>query len=51
MWRSWNVDFAYMFAFGPDETVGTNDLVGDEFDNSVHQSEMHAICFSFMRQW
>ncbi len=50
-WRCWNIDMAYMFAFGPDQTVGTSDLVGGDFDRSFHRAQTHAICFSFLRRF
>ncbi|MBN2021604.1 MAG: outer membrane protein transport protein [Pirellulales bacterium] len=50
-WRSWNVDLSYMFAFGPEVTVGTSDIVGGDFNNSVHRAQTHALSFSFLRRF
>lgn len=50
-WRCWNVDLSYMFAFSPELTVGTSDLVGGDFDQSFHRAQTHAIAFSFLRRF
>ncbi|MBN1911088.1 MAG: outer membrane protein transport protein [Pirellulales bacterium] len=50
-WREWNIDFAYMFAFGQEQHVGASDLLGADFSNSVHRSQVHDISFSFIRHF
>ena len=50
MVRGWNVDLGYMFCFGPNQTVGQSDLVGGEFNNSLHQAYTHCVAISLMRQ-
>jgi long-chain fatty acid transport protein len=50
-WRCWDIDLAYMFAFGPDTKVATSDFVGGDFDQSSHRAQTHALAFSFMRQF
>ena len=50
-YRGWNIDFAYLFAFGPNRRVGASDLVGGDYSNSFHRSQIHDISFSFMRQF
>ncbi len=50
-YRDWNIDLAYMFAFGPNRRVGTSDLVGGDYSNSFHRAQIHDISFSFIRQF
>lgn len=50
-WREWEIDGYYMFLFSPEESVGTNSLVGSDFDNSTHQSFIHAIGVSAIRRF
>jgi long-subunit fatty acid transport protein len=51
MWKCWNVDLAYMFAFGGERSVGTSDFVGRDLDRSFHRAQTHAVCFSFLRRF
>lgn len=50
-WRSWDLDASYMFLFSPEFTTGTNSLVGTDFDNSTHQSFIHALGLSAIRRF
>ncbi len=50
-YRGWNIDLAYLFAFGSDRQVGTSDLVGGDYSNSFHRAQIHDISFSFIRQF
>jgi long-subunit fatty acid transport protein len=49
--RGWDIDLAYLFAFGSNRHVGTSDLVGGDYSNSFHRAQVHDISFSFMRQF
>lgn len=51
VWQSWDVDLAYMFNFGPERSVGTSGLLGNDFDLSNHRAQVHCIAFSFLRQF
>ena len=48
-WRSWNLDFAYMYSFGPDRHVGVSDLAGNEFGQSTQRGKTHCAGFSLMK--
>ncbi len=50
-WKRWDLDLAYMFAFGPDKHVGVSDLVGNEFGNSTQRAQAHCAAFSFIRRF
>lgn len=47
----WEVDASYMFLFSPEVTVGTNDLLGSDFDNSTHQAFVHALGISVIKRF
>jgi len=47
----WNADLAYMFSFGPEQTVGASNFIGGDFDLSVHRAQTHCIAFSLMRRF
>lgn len=49
--HSWDVNFAYMYSFGPTVNVGTSDFVGGDFDNSVHRNRTHCVAFSLTRKF
>jgi len=50
-WRGWEIDVAYMFAFGPELAVDSSGLVGGNFDHSLHRAQTHDISFSFLRRF
>jgi long-chain fatty acid transport protein len=47
----WEVDASYMFLFSPELSVGTNDLLGSDFDNSTHQAFVHALGLSLIKRF
>ena len=49
--KSWNVDLAYQFAFGPDITVADSDFIGGDFDNSVYKVQAHWLSASLMKKF
>jgi long-chain fatty acid transport protein len=50
-WKKWDLDLAYMYAFGSDKHVGVSELAGGEFDNSTHRAQAHCAAFSFIRRF
>ncbi|MEO1614294.1 MAG: outer membrane protein transport protein [Planctomycetota bacterium] len=50
-WRAgdWAIDAAYQLLLAPDLDVGTNDLLGDDFDNSTASVTAHQVSLSFQR--
>lgn len=48
-WRDWRVNFAYMFTFGPRVETTTSDIIGGDFDQSIHRDRTHAAAISFTR--
>lgn len=49
MWREWNVNLAYMYSFGPNVYENQSELIGGDFDNSVHRNQTHAAGISFTK--
>lgn len=47
----WNLDAGYMFSFGADQVVGTSEIVGGDFDNSVNKAQTHCIAIGLIRQF
>lgn len=50
-WKKWDIDLAYMYAFGPDRHVGVSDLIGNGFDNSAQRAQAHCAAFSVMKKF
>jgi long-subunit fatty acid transport protein len=50
-WNDYSVDIAYQFSFGPDRRVGTSDVVGGDFNNSLFQTKAHWLAVSLTRQF
>lgn len=50
-WRQWELDASYMFLFSPTVRVGTNGLVGTDFDNATHKAYAHAVGLSAIRRF
>lgn len=50
-WQLWSADVSYVFAFGEEQTVGTSDFVGGDFDQSTHRTQVHCIAVSLMRRF
>jgi long-subunit fatty acid transport protein len=50
-WRfgDWNVDAGYVYLFGPNQHVADSQLLGGDFDNSVHDAAMHAVFVGLQR--
>jgi long-subunit fatty acid transport protein len=48
-WGDWQVDAGYMFLFGPQQNVVDSELLGGDFDNSVHTAAMHALFVGFQK--
>jgi long-chain fatty acid transport protein len=50
-WTSgdWEIDFGYMFLFGPTQTVGTSALAGGDFSGSTHDAAIHAVFLGFTK--
>jgi long-chain fatty acid transport protein len=50
-WRGWEIDASYMFLFSPEVTVGTSDLLGGDFSNSINQAFIHALGLSVIKRF
>jgi long-chain fatty acid transport protein len=49
--KSWNVNLAYQYAFGPENRVTNSDFIGGDFDNSVYQVQAHWLSASLMKKF
>lgn len=50
-WGTCSLDLAYQYSFGPERTVGTSDLVGGDFDNSVFRASAHWLSAAFTKRF
>ena len=50
-WGTSSLDLAYQYSFGPDRSVGTSDLVGRDFDNSVFHASAHWLSVALTKRF
>lgn len=50
-WGSCRCDVAYQFAFGPEQKVGTSDIVGGDFSFSNFTARSHWLFISFSKEF
>ena len=50
-WGDNSLDLAYQYSFGPDRSVGTSDLAGGDFSNSVFHASAHWLSLALTRRF
>jgi long-subunit fatty acid transport protein len=50
-WTDHALNFAYMYSFGPSQSVGASDIAGGDFDNSRIDAAAHWVSITFIRAW
>jgi len=49
--RAWDTDVSYQYSFDRERAVGDSLLLGGDFDDSRHHSQVHIVSVGFTRRW